>query len=627
MIVAISRPKDRSAAVVLSRITRSSTTGKHVRPIVAMLLLMHAALLAWGAGRHSPTFDEPPHLAAGISHWQFGRFELYRVNPPLVRMVAALPVLAVGAKSDWTEFYERPGVRPVFQIGKEFVAANGQRSFWLFTLARWACIPFSLLGGYICFRWARELYGDLAGFLALSLWCFSPNIIAHGQLITPDVAATALGVTAAYVFWKWLKAPVWSRALLAGLVLGLAELAKMTWIILFGLWPLLWFFWNCSHADTRLSWRTWRRQTPQLIGILVIALYVLNLGYGFDGSFRKLQDFQFVSQTLSGAELVSYGNGNRFADSWLGAVPVPFPKNYLLGMDVQKRDFESFSRPSYLRGEFRDRGWWYYYLYAAAVKVPLGTWLLLLLVLVILGRQATPTKWQDHTILLLPAVAVFSLVSSQTVFSHHFRYVLPVFPFVFIAISRVASAAIARGRKTALVTAAALLWSVGSSLWVYPHSLSYFNELAGGPSGGHAHLIHSNIDWGQDLLYLKRWLDEHPEARPLHLAYYGCFDPAVVGIEYTLPPAASSDDNDGSEPALFQPGWYAVSVNFLRGYPWPAPDGRGGWVYLEKNAYSDLRGFRPVTRAGYSIYVYHVTESERTRVRHEHDPGANGERK
>ena len=47
-------------------------------------------------------------------------------------------------------------------------------------------------------------------------------------------------------------------------------------------------------------------------------------------------------------------------------------------IDVQRRDFESFGRTSYLRGVFRDHGWWYYYLYALAIKVPLGTWLLAL---------------------------------------------------------------------------------------------------------------------------------------------------------------------------------------------------------------------------------------------------------
>ncbi len=156
---------------------------------VAALLLTHAGLLAWGAWRHSPAFDEVAYLPAGISHWEFGRFDLYCGNPPLVRMVAALPVLAAGAETDWSRYSDRAE----YAVGRSFMDANGQRSFWLFTLARWACIPFSLLGGYVCFRWARELYGAGAGLAALALWCFCPNMIGNGQLMTPDMGATALG--------------------------------------------------------------------------------------------------------------------------------------------------------------------------------------------------------------------------------------------------------------------------------------------------------------------------------------------------------------------------------------------------------------------------------------------------
>ncbi len=110
---------------------------------VAILLVMHAALLAWGAYRHSPTIDEVGHLPAGISHWQFGRFDLYRVNPPLVRMLAAVPVILAAPEVDWTAYSEAPGARPQYYIGRDFIAANGYRSFWLFTFARWACIPLS----------------------------------------------------------------------------------------------------------------------------------------------------------------------------------------------------------------------------------------------------------------------------------------------------------------------------------------------------------------------------------------------------------------------------------------------------------------------------------------------------
>jgi hypothetical protein len=205
----------------------------HITMIVGGIMVVHAILLGWGAWRNSFTWDEVGHLPAGISHWQLGRFDLFRVNPPLVRMVGSLPILAAKPKTDWRAYDDRPGHRAEFDVGKRFLELNGVRSFWLLTLARWTCIPFSLLGGWVCFRWAGELYGERAGLLALVLWCFSPNVLAHGQLITPDVAAAALGVSAAFLFWRWLKRPSWDRTLAAGLLLGLTELAKTTWIVLF----------------------------------------------------------------------------------------------------------------------------------------------------------------------------------------------------------------------------------------------------------------------------------------------------------------------------------------------------------------------------------------------------------
>ena len=224
-----------------------------LRAAVPVLLAGHAALLAYGAAVHSPCIDEVGHLAAGLSHWQLGRFDLYHVNPPLVRMVAALPVLLAQPKTDWSQYSDAPGARSEFGIGRDFITANGERSFWLFTWARWAVIPFSLLGGYVCFRWARELYGDWPGLLALTLWCFEPNVLANAQMITPDTGATALGLTAAYVFWKWLRRPGWPLALGAGLALGLALLTKTTWVILFALWPALCLVWRLPE------WRASRR--------------------------------------------------------------------------------------------------------------------------------------------------------------------------------------------------------------------------------------------------------------------------------------------------------------------------------------------------------------------------------
>lgn len=211
---------------------------------VLVLLMTHAGLLAYSATRHSPTFLEPAFLASGISHWEFGRFELYRVNPPLVRMVAALPVLAVGRETNWSQFYDGPGSRAEFPAGAAWIKANGRQSIPLLFYARWACIPFSLIGAYFAYRWANELYGNGAGLVTLFIWTFEPNLLAHAELITPDCACWSFGVLAGYTFWRWLKRPTWTRAGLAGLSLGLAELSKMSWLILFGLWPALWLTWR-----------------------------------------------------------------------------------------------------------------------------------------------------------------------------------------------------------------------------------------------------------------------------------------------------------------------------------------------------------------------------------------------
>jgi hypothetical protein len=133
---------------------------------VIILLAIHTVLLAYSAYVHSPTLNEPGHLVAGLSHWRYGRFEVYRVNPPLVKMISALPVMAVGYEEDWSTFYESRGARPESAMGEDFIAANGERSFFLFMIARWACIPFSWIGAITCYFWARDLYGRPAGVLA-----------------------------------------------------------------------------------------------------------------------------------------------------------------------------------------------------------------------------------------------------------------------------------------------------------------------------------------------------------------------------------------------------------------------------------------------------------------------------
>ncbi|MEM1062264.1 MAG: glycosyltransferase family 39 protein, partial [Planctomycetota bacterium] len=198
------------------------------------------------------------------------------------------------------------------------------------------------------FSFARELWGsDASGLLALTLWCFSPNILGYAGLVTPDGAATSFGLLATYLFWRWLKKPDWKRATLAGLALGLAEVSKSSWIILFGLWPLLTVFWLLTDSSLRTSRATWLRMSGQLTAVLAIGLYMLNAAYLFDGTGTRLGEFEFVSATLAGEEFAGEGR-NRFHGTPFADIPMPLPRQYICGIDVQKRDLESYGQPSYL---------------------------------------------------------------------------------------------------------------------------------------------------------------------------------------------------------------------------------------------------------------------------------------
>lgn len=558
------------------------------------VLLIHGLLLGRIAIVNAPTFDEIAHLPAGLAHWRFGTFDLYRVNPPLMRMIAVVPLLAVNPKTDWTIVNDDPYARPEFPVGRRFMQINGYDSFWYFTMCRWAQIPVSVFGGWICYRWARDLYGKPSSVIALTLWCFCPNVLAWGSTITPDLGAAAFGVAAGYTFWKWLKSPTWAATLIAGGALGLAELSKSTWIGLFFLWPLLWFLWRNRIRPPA----TPAPPILQLTGILLIALYLLNLGYGFEDSLRPLGQFSFISRSLGGTDAHESPN-NRFRDTWLRAAPVPVPANYLKGIDVQKYDFER-TKWSYLRGEQKRGGWYHYYVYALLVKTPAGT-------LVLLGLACFPwatlrvsiRPFFDEIVLLIPAIAIIALVSSQTGINRYLRYVLPALPFLYVFASRVGAAFESAPPPYRILCGVALTSAILSSLSIYPHSMSYFSLVAGGPIGGPSHLLDANIDWGQDLLELKRFADRHPEAHPIRLAYFGYADPRLAGFD---------DTSVGQEAAMSEerlaPGWYAVSVNHLNGYRHFDSD---------KPIYTHFQRYTPEYLVGYSIYVYHITSEDLVR--------------
>lgn len=545
--------------------------------------LSSAAIMATFAAWYSPTADEIAQLPAALHHIEQRRFELARANPPLVRLVAAIPVVAAGYRPDWRRVDPSPTARSEFTVGSDFLVANQTRLALLFPLARWACLPLALVGAWVCWRWARELYGTSAGLAALTLWSFCPNVLGNGALLTPDVGCASLGSLAAFLFWRWLRAPSWTSAALAGAALGLANLTKFAWLILFPLWPMLTLFWIIATPGGEPR-NVALRRAAHLIVMFVLAVAIINALYLADGTCTPLQDYPFHSATLGWAAPVDADPAvvatNRFRGTLLGRIPVPLPKQYVQGLDTQLTAFEQ-GRPAYLFGEWKHGGWWYYYVAAALFKIPLGAWVLGAIALYGRFRHHVPANvCRNEVILLTLAVAYLLAISLLGGINRHFRYVLPSLPFIYIWLSSTVphpQAGLFVPRK---VVFGAIGWFVISSIAVLPHSQTYFNELCGGPRYGHRVLLGSNVDWGQNLFFVQRWVQQHPEAQPLYLALsYGGAPPEYFGIRGQPIPQQA------------QPGWYVVSVNRL---------------YDPTSSCTYLHDHKPIAAIAYSIQVFYI---------------------
>ncbi|HEY1192411.1 MAG TPA: glycosyltransferase family 39 protein [Gemmata sp.] len=569
-----------------------------MRALPAVLIAVHACLVGYGAYVHSPTRNEVAHVPAGLAIWRTGTFALYRVNPPLPRALASLPVLAADPNTDMIPAAARTGDREEWEVAAQFADGNPLRYLALVRLARLAGVAWSVLGAWLVWKWATELYGTVPGLLGLFLWAVDPTVNAHAQLATPDLPAAVAGLAAGYTFWRYLVRPGAERAVAAGLVLGAAQLCKFTLLVLYPTFLLVAVVYAVGRGGggSFAGLPTGRRLGHGAL-ISFISVAVINLGYLADGSLVPLEEYSFRSRllTLRVAE-DRPREDNRFRGTWLGRVPVPLPYDYVSGMDIQRVDFEGRFE-SYADGTWAGRGWWWFYLYALALKTPVGVLGLVALGLALAIRRP---RAEDAAV-WLPVAAVLVFVSSQTGYTLHSRYVLPALPFALVG---AAGAGRLLNRGARLVGLLVLGCAVGTAVSVgrvYPHTLSYFNEPSGGPRNGWRHLADSNVDWGQDLLLLRQWTEEHPEARPLYVSCSHLVDPRHAGYEWEAAPVdlphgcvpgpnARPQDYDRYGP---RPGYCAVDVFGL-----VAGDRR----FFQR--------FAPVDRVGYSIYIYRFTEAE-----------------
>jgi hypothetical protein len=600
------------------------------------LLVVQASLFALSIPWNSVTFDEVQHLPAGISYWEQGRFFSYHHNPPVTKILMAIPAVLTNVPVDYQHYYYQPGSRhPDFLFGNDFMQANRTRYQNVFVRCRLVSAALAVLGGWLIFQWGRDMLDEWAALLSQTLWTFSPIVLAHGGLVTPDIGATVIGFGATYLFWKYLRDLRPARVVASAVALGLAVGSKFTLIILPPIWgvlAILAFFQR--NAEQAKAW-TVRRFCLDAFVLTFVSLMTLNMVYLYEGSGMPLGRLQVFSNALTAPVDPAVPDGprtNRFTGEFWKWMPIPLPQHFVLGIDHQMYD----TRPSeaYLDGEWRHgEGWWYYYLYAFCVKTPLGT-----LVLVCVGavslvlrfvtslrmpKTGKPTKLPANastsrrldllnaTTLALPIVVVLATLSANTMLNKHSRYMLQVYPFVFLLLGSLVCASgdpLTRFRRWTIT--GAVMMNVVSVLAVHPFYLTYFNEASGGPRNGHRHLVDSNVDWGQGLVALHHWLNDNKVETPVQLAYFGAVDPGVYGIPFKLPGVLEKSALGGPRPGL-----HVISVNYVAGSSFSPLDPSGARRGIPEHGYRFYQQLEATSTIANCFHVYDVTVDQVNRLR------------
>ena len=484
----------------------------HERALVASLLALHAALVVWGAAVNSVTFDENFHLPSGVVAVTEGRFTISPVNPPLVKVLCALPALAIGAVPPDTAAV-RSGSQA--EVGESFMRRNAAHYHTLFLAARLVVLMLSLALGLLVWRFARRLHGPAGGVLALGFYALAPEALAHGGLATLDVA-TGLGFTATvYAFWRFTRTGRWADWILAVLALGTFALARFTALLAFPMLALL----LLVHAARRHLHRPGRAWLG--LGLLVPAtMLALQVGYLGQTSLRPLDRAHFFSARLRSLQR---------AAPWLR---LPLPDAWLEGLDFQTRDSEAGGTPTFLFGRERFEPIWYYFPLALLFKWPLGFLGALAHRGLRLGLGRDPPRRHQDWV-LLPGL-MFLLASMFLVqLNAGVRYVFPLLPLGCVWVGGLLRRA-PRAPASAAHVRVALAWLVLAGIEAgacAPWYLTFFNWPSGGPGGGYRLVNDSNVDWGQGLIALRDEMRRRGIER-IHLAYHGTTDPAIYGIDY-----------------------------------------------------------------------------------------------
>lgn len=471
--------------------------------------------------RESQTWDEANHIFAGYRTWTDGDFGLNPEHPPLVKLLATIPLLRAQLKNPVLE--ERYFKEDAFLRGKEFLYQNDADK--ILARTRTAAAVLTLLTALVVFLATREMFGRGAAFVALILLTFDPNLLAHGALITNDVGFACFMLLSVYTFYRFVKSPAALRLVVAGASVGLALAVKHTGVLIV---PIL-FLLALSEILRNVFASDREKITRHALKTLGSLVLIMLIGWVVLWSFYRFRYDARPHGLQLNPPLAEYVKGLEPHEAWPISTMARLrilPESYLYGLVDIKLTANYYT--SYVLGKVYAHSVWFYFPVTFLIKSTVGVLALSLLSLAVVVSGLS--RGREILFLLVPP-GVYLVVALTAGMNIGVRHVLIVYVFVYVLIGGAAWALIRRSRRWAYIVGALLLLHLGSSLMAFPNYIAYGNELWGGPSQTYRYLSDSNADWGQQLKSVKQYLDQRG-VKDCWFVYFaeGVAEPSYYGI-------------------------------------------------------------------------------------------------
>jgi hypothetical protein len=476
-----------------------------------------------------------------------------------------------------------------------FVFVLSQR-FWMpndgfyHAAAYWTRIPmiaFTVLFGIVIFLFARRLFSERAGVIAVALFTLEPTVLAHGPLVHTDMTSAFSLLLLAYAVYTYASRPSLRRALCLGAAVGLAPLMKFSMValaplVVLGVAVLLVF-----PAKIKL---TRHAAFAHAAVIIVISLLVINAGYYFDHRAFTEADNQWIVR--------SFPSRTSLFLSGAHALRYLVPTDFLMGTYWQIWH-SMIGHDASIFGQQSRFGWWYYFPTAFALKTTIP--FLLTSIAATCWSVWRVVKQRDRTLLfvLVPFILFTALVMLSTI-NIGVRFYLPAYPFLFI-MSGVLLDRLMRARKVlgTAVIAIVIGWSAVEVARNYPNYIPYMNQLA----YSHPHwwyLSDSNVEWGDSMPELAAYLHARGETK-VRAAMLGAWPLGRYGIDFV----DALEPNSANQP---ETKYTAIGASFLNGSTVPpGPPGSGRETEAQRvNYFDEFRHRPPEAIIGNSIYVFRM---------------------